>query len=763
MNRATPDAEAVAVRLREATAAAENAYRDTARLTRLLTVLSSPAPPSELLGQAVTVLSEVYTCDVVCVVERVADRYVVVSASGIPDDDAGFVEGWTLGAAAAEVTNGRTAVALTLGSPDADVPSTLEGLGLRSASYVAMSVDAVDVEQLLLLFRSTGEPFSGTDLHVLTSVAQRICVATADRTRAEAIERLAQTGHQLASHLDPSTLDDVAAKLLERLTVSDGAWVGRLGDAARDGPGWPGPAPVAIGSGQRCIDPEAWEAALEGHVWTRATTTGDPPRAAMCVPVVRGGRAIAVLCAVRDRPSPYRGEIREIATIFADYFGTAVENARLYEEISLRATRDALTGLANRDVAMQRLDNALANGAAPHVGLLFCDLDGFKAVNDRLGHDAGDELLQLVAARLRNGLRSRDLLARFGGDEFVVVLGEVDTLGQVLDVARRLLHSFDDPFALGGERVSITASIGGVLGTRGETKANSMLRDADAAMYVAKARGRGAVEVFDEAASTRSLDRLGLRSELLHAVDRQELEVGYQPVVRLDSGALIAFEALLRWTHPTRGPIPPDVFIPLAEEAGEIVRIGTWVLERACQQLAEWQRLAGHRHLLLSVNVSAAQLSGVDASNTIVELVRSAGVNPRHVWVEVTERSHAGADVTLVTESLRSAGLHLALDDFGASYSNLAYLKQFPAECLKIDRSFIINLAGDRTNRRIVRGILAIADSLGLGVVAEGIETTADKQALLSLGCRLGQGHLFAPALTAADATELLLASHSGS
>ncbi len=748
----------MAVQLKEATSAAANAYRDTARLTRLLTVLSSPSPPSELLERAVAVLSQVFTCEVVCVVERVGDRYVVVSASGIPEDDVAFVEGWALVPAAAEVTSTGAPVTRQLESPDPDVPAALDGLGLRSAAFVPMSVGPVEVEQLLVLFRSTGEPFSGTDLHVLTSVAQRLSVAAADRERAEAIERLAQTGHQLAGHLDPTSLDDIAAQLLQRLTVSDGAWVSRLGESP-SGRADAGPASVAVTAGPHPVDPRAWEAALQGRVWTRAETTGADPHATMCVPVVRGGRPIALLCAMRDRPSPYRGEVREIATIFADYFGTAVESARLYQELSLRATRDPLTGLANRELATQRLDDALATGASAHVGLLFCDLDGFKAINDRLGHDAGDELLELVAARLRNGVRPRDLLARFGGDEFVVVLSEVETLDQVLDVARRLLRGFDDPFAIQGERVSVTASVGGVLGIQGQTTANSMLRDADAAMYVAKSRGRGVVEVFDEAASSRSLDRLGLRSELLHAVDRRQLEIGYQPVVRLESGKLIAFEALLRWNHPSRGPVPPDVFIPLAEEAGAIVRIGTWVLEQACRQLADWQRLPGHRHLLLSVNVSAAQLIEVDASSAIVDMVRSAGVSPNDVWIEVTERSHAGEDVTLVTESLRSAGLHLALDDFGASYSNLAYLKQFPAECLKIDRSFVDNLASDRTNQRIVRGILAIADSLGLIVVAEGVERAADKEALLSLGCRLGQGHLFAPALMVPDATNLLRSS----
>jgi diguanylate cyclase (GGDEF)-like protein len=763
MDERRSDVESLAARLKEATSAAENAYRDSARLTRLLTVLSSPAPPSELLERATAVLSEVFICDVVCVVECVGERFVAVSASGLPRDDVAFVEGWALGPAAAEVIASRTPVTRQLASPDADVPSSLDGLGLRSAAFVPMSTGPVEVEQLLVLFRSTGEPFSGTDLHVLTSVAQRLAVSAADRERAEAIERLAQTGHQLAGHLDPTSLDDIAAELLQRLTVSDGAWVGRIGESPPDLPDALGATPVAIGAGRHPIDAEAWAAALQGRMWTKAATTGPGPRATMCIPVVRGGAPIALLCAMRDRPSPYRGEVREIATIFADYFGTAVENARLYEELSLRATRDTLTGLANRDLVTQRLDDALATGSASRVGLLFCDLDGFKAINDRLGHEAGDELLRLVAARLRGGVRPRDLLARFGGDEFVVVLGDVDTLDQVVDVARRLLRGFDESFALHGEQVSVTASIGGVLGKQGETTANAMLRDADAAMYVAKARGRGVVEVFDEAASTCSLDRLGLRSELLHAVDRREFEIGYQPVVRLDSGTLVAFEALLRWTHPSRGPVPPDVFIPLAEEAGEIVRIGTWVLGQACRQLADWQRLPGHRRLLLSVNGSAAQLCEADSSSRIVDLVRSTGVDPKDVWIEVNERSHAGEDVTMATESLRSAGFHLAIDDFGASYSNLAYLKQFPAECLKIDRSFVDNLATDRTNQRIVRGILAIAESLGLSVVAEGVERAADKEALLSLGCRLGQGHLFAPALMVPDATDLLRASAGGS
>jgi EAL domain-containing protein (putative c-di-GMP-specific phosphodiesterase class I) len=305
--------------------------------------------------------------------------------------------------------------------------------------------------------------------------------------------------------------------------------------------------------------------------------------------------------------------------------------------------------------------------------------------------------------------------------------------------------------------VTVSASIGGVLGTRGKTSASMMLRDADAAMYVAKSHGPGVVEVFDDAASRRSLDRLSLRSELLRALDRDEFEVHYQPIVELRSGRPIAFEALLRWTHRNRGRIPPDVFIPLAEETGEIVAIGDWVLEQACRQLASWHQLPGWHDLRLNVNLSAAQLWQSDVAPRVLSLIRGVGIDPADVWLEVTEKSHAGDDVTAVTQQLRSGGVHFALDDFGSSYSNLSYLKQFPAECLKIDRSFIPGAVAEGTDRSVVRAILAIADSLHLDVVAEGIERPAERSALVSLGCRFGQGYLFAPALTAAAAMKLLV------
>jgi diguanylate cyclase (GGDEF)-like protein len=749
------DLEQLALQVREATSAARDAYRDTARLIRLLSVLSSPAAPETLLGRALTVLSEVFASDIVCVTRVVGDRVVVVSASGVPDDDPCFVAGWPLRPAVTEAIQESRAVVDPLGE---DLPSPLSGLGLRSAAYVPMWTGAEHRDELLMVFRSSTEEFRGADLHVLTSVAQRLRAAASDRERVVAIERLAHTGHQLARHRYLTPLVDEAAELLHRLTTSDGAWILSVNE---------GRAYRMAGRGSTLHEPPAsggpvtalqgWETVAQGRAWTRMTAGGtEAPGTVLCVPVMRDGAAVALLYAARDRPYPFGGEVMEIATIFADYVGAAMENVRLLRELRHQATRDPLTGLANRDLAGQRLEAALTGTGPVHAGLIFCDLDGFKAVNDRLGHEAGDDLLQQVAARLAGALPPGDLLARFGGDEFVAVLDDVARLDDVTEVGRSLVRALTRPFKLADEWVTVTASIGGVLGARGTTSASAMLRDADAAMYAAKARGPGEVEVFDEAASHRSLDRLGIRSELVRALERNEMDVVYQPIVQLDSNRVVGFEALLRWTHPQRGPIPPDIFIPLAEETGVIVPIGWFVLERACRQLAQWQRRPGWHHLQITVNLSAAQLWQENVADHILALMRAVGVDPRDVWLEVTERSYAGDDVTPVTRQLRAGGVHFALDDFGTSYSNLTYLKQFPAECLKIDRGFIPGVAEEGTDRSIVRAILAIADSLGLVVVAEGIERSSEHDALRALGCPFGQGYLFAPGLSPAEAGELL-------
>jgi diguanylate cyclase (GGDEF)-like protein/PAS domain S-box-containing protein len=435
------------------------------------------------------------------------------------------------------------------------------------------------------------------------------------------------------------------------------------------------------------------------------------------------------------------------------------ERKWLEEELRQRATHDPLTGLANRALVGQFLDEALSkHGLLTDVGLLFCDLDRFKAVNDRLGHEAGDQLLVQVTARLSQCLRPSDLLARFGGDEFVFVLDGVHDLHDVTEVGRRVLRSLDSPFLLGGEWVQVSASVGGVIGVRGETTASDMLRDADAAMYQAKEKGPGLVEVFDEAASNLARDRLDIRSDLLHALDRNQLSVHYQPIWALGTGEISSFEALLRWHHPERGSISPELFIPFAEETGAIVEIGRWVMAQACRQLASWQQRFPGRNLGISVNVSPAQLRRPEVAADLLAAIRDAGVEPADVWLEVTEHSYVHDDVTQWATALRAAGAHFALDDFGTSYCSLAYLKRFPIEGLKIDRSFVWGLGDGTADRSIVRAVLAIADSLDLRVVAEGIETEEQRKILAALGCRVGQGYLLSRPVPAEEATAMLVA-----
>lgn len=437
------------------------------------------------------------------------------------------------------------------------------------------------------------------------------------------------------------------------------------------------------------------------------------------------------------------------------------ERKRFEDELRHQASHDPLTGLGNRVLARQRLEEALARDAPGEVGTLFCDLDKFKAINDRLGHDAGDELLQQVADRLRTCLRRDDLLARLGGDEFVFVLDEIHGHHELDEVGRRVSRAMAAPFRLGGERVWISASVGGVCGTRSVATASQMLRDADAAMYAAKGRGPGLLEIFDDDAATRSIERLSMRSDLAAALDQNALMIHYQPICELATGTTVGFEALLRWRHPVHGMIPPDVFIPLAEETGAIRQIGAWVLGQACHQLAEWHQLPLRKRLAMNVNVSARQLRHSALAAEASAAVKAAGIDPSDLWLEVTEHHSIDAEMVEVAGQIRERGFHLCLDDFGTSHSNLANLRRLPVECMKIDKSFVAGVStrdrARQVDRGIVKAVLAIADSLDLVVIAEGIETQGQYDVLRELGCQRGQGFLLSRPTTAAQATVHLL------
>lgn len=440
-------------------------------------------------------------------------------------------------------------------------------------------------------------------------------------------------------------------------------------------------------------------------------------------------------------------------------FGTVLssrvvdERKRLEDELRHRALHDPLTGLANRSLVTERLERLLAEDK--RVGVLFCDIDKFKSVNDRLGHEAGDELLQHVTERLLTCIRPRDMLARFGGDEFVVVLdrvGDHDTLRRIAD---RVLRALDTPITLGREAVRVTVSVGAVLGEGSSTSASAMVRDADAAMYVAKQRGGGDVEVFDAVASHQSLDRLSLASEVVGAAARGELALHYQPSFDLETNGFTVLEALVRWTHPTRGPIPPDKFIPLAEENGAIVGLGQWVLREACQQLARWHR-AGARDIGIAVNASVVELQHEGYAKTLLDIIDESGVRRKDIWVEITERGYLYETAIRQIAELRTAGVRFALDDFGMSYSNFSFLKRHAIECLKIDRSLVNDVTDGGTGRSIVAAIMALGSSLQVPVVAEGIETPQQRDALLDLGCRYGQGYLLARPLPADAMTRMI-------
>ncbi|MBB3676630.1 putative bifunctional diguanylate cyclase/phosphodiesterase [Modestobacter versicolor] len=442
------------------------------------------------------------------------------------------------------------------------------------------------------------------------------------------------------------------------------------------------------------------------------------------------------------------------------------ERRRLEDELRVQATHDSLTGLANRALVRRVLEERLATRPPGTVGVLFCDLDEFKAVNDRLGHEAGDDLLRQVADRLRECVRPGDLLARLGGDEFVVVLADDADREVLAAVGERMLAALRRSFCLGGDLgrdpVRIGASVGGALGDRvGEGAVSDLLRDADAAMYEAKRAGRGRVQVFDAAAAQRSVERLALRQEVQGALAREELRVQFQPIVALAGGRIEGVEALLRWRHPTLGDVPPDVFVPLAEDTGVIAAIGDWVVEETCRELAAWRALPDAEQLRASVNLSAVQLDDPAFVDRVVASMRRHGVPAGHLRLEVTENLERTPGQLRELHRLKDAGVSLVLDDFGVSYSNLAHVRDLPVDTLKIDRSFVRDLGGDAGARPlgvgIVRAVVALSEAAGLSVVAEGVETEEHRDALLRLGCRTAQGWLFAPALDADRVTALLV------
>jgi len=438
------------------------------------------------------------------------------------------------------------------------------------------------------------------------------------------------------------------------------------------------------------------------------------------------------------------------------------------DALAHQVLHDDLTGLPNRQGLLVDLDRTLERQRRTHrsSALLMADLDRFKVVNDSLGHATGDGLLIDVARRLRSVLRPGDTLARLGGDEFVVLLDELVDETEPARVADRLVHALRDPVAVGTHELLTTASIGIVVTSDdGTDDPGALLSNADAAMYLAKERGRDRYEFFDDAVRSRVDDRLALEGELRHAIERDELRVHYQPEIDLRSGTLIGAEALVRWEHTGRGRLDAAAFIRIAEETGQIGRIGAWVLDETCAQLARWRSAHTDGAFVVSMNVSPAQLADRDFPLLLQETMAKHHVTASELRLEMVE-TVLMADTPTVHRNLdtlaREMGVEFAIDDFGTGYSSLAYLKRFPARVLKIDRSFVAGLPDDLYDRGIVGGVVALARALGIRTTAEGVETEQQATALRELGVDAAQGYLYSKAVPADDITAIFGTGDAG-
>jgi diguanylate cyclase (GGDEF)-like protein len=487
-------------------------------------------------------------------------------------------------------------------------------------------------------------------------------------------------------------------------------------------------------------------------------------QAAMAAPVHEDGAVVGSLVVASHRPGRrYSPVEQDMLLSFADHASLAVTDARMVSTLRKAlddarhdAMHDVLTGLPNRALLRDRLTQAWARAHRRNslVAVLFLDLDGFKHVNDSLGHDVGDQLLMAVGARLGIRLRDADTVARMGGDEFAVIIEDVDAIDQVEEVAERLLEMLADPIVVDNREVAVNASIGIAVAAGDETDGRALLRNADLAMYEAKRSGGARFVVYRAEMHRTTVERLDLEQALRRALTTDELLLHYQPIHDIASGRIVSVEALVRWRHPVRGVISPAEFIPIAESSRLIGPLGEWVLREACAQAARWPA-----DIQVAVNVSPLQIDSCLVP-TVRRILAETGLSPHRLKLEVTEGT-AMADVPETMEviaDLHREGIHFAIDDFGTGHSSLARLRRLPIDQLKIDRSFVEDLA-DPGGAVLVSAIIALARGAGLVAVAEGVETDAQLQQLRELGCDQAQGFLFARPADAAVVTQLILAS----
>ncbi|EFO80931.1 diguanylate cyclase/phosphodiesterase with PAS/PAC sensor(s) [Oscillochloris trichoides DG-6] len=461
-------------------------------------------------------------------------------------------------------------------------------------------------------------------------------------------------------------------------------------------------------------------------------------------------------------PLAVRGndEIAELTRWFNLFSESLQVRQKIEEQLRHQATHDALTGLPNRMYFSDQLAITLAKNLAGEectAAVLFLDLDRFKIVNDSLGHAAGDQVLIITARRLRAAVRGGDTLARLGGDEFAILLSQLNGTDEAIQIADRIREELGAPFEVQGVEVALRASIGIAMISSTYSNPDDLLREADTAMYRAKAAGGTRYMIFDDVMHQQSMEILRLEADLRHAISRHELHISYQPIIRLDNGAIQGFEALVRWQHPERGEVKPRDFLPLAEETELIQQIDMWVLRSACADLRHWHE-AGHTTLGISVNLSARNFQNMRLVEQIQAIILEAGVPAKSIQLEITERAiMTDTERTISTlEQLSDLGIHIAIDDFGTNYSSLAFLKRLPANSVKIDRSFVNDISTSIDAATLTSAIIAMGHVLGLKIIAEGVEQSEQQEFLSNHGCDLAQGNLFSLPIRANQVTNLL-------
>lgn len=478
-------------------------------------------------------------------------------------------------------------------------------------------------------------------------------------------------------------------------------------------------------------------------------------RAGMAFPVLANDEVIVILEFFLREPRAEDRHLIDLVSAVANQLGAVIVRKRSEEQLRYLAHYDVLTGLPNRALLHDRLRQAMYEAARHHriVGVAFLDLDRFKTINDSLGHEAGDVLLRAVAKRLSDCLRPDDTVARLSGDEFAVVFAGMEHADDAARVAQKILGAFTLPFPVGGQELFVTASIGLTLYPLDDSDVEGLLRNADVAMYRAKEAGRNNYQFYAPEMTAKSRERLSLENALRHALERGEFEVHYQPVVDLAARAVDGVEALVRWRHPERGLVSPADFIPLAEETGLIVPLGEWVLDQACRQVRAW-RAQGLPRLTLAVNVSARQFRKKDLSETVAAVLARTGFDAADLELELTESLLAETEILATLNALSAQGIQLSIDDFGTGYSALSYLKRFPIDTLKIDRSFVSDIATDADTAALASAMIAMAHALEIRVIAEGVETEAQLRFLAEHGCDAVQGYYFSAPVPPAQLPE---------